>query len=136
MARWARERPLSDWPLKLPADARHAGYRLSDPEARPPKQLFLDWEVSAVDPAAEMFENEVGDGALADRAGVSVPAGRPPGVTPGAAGCCKSVGLHAAGRWPTEGGLRRGGRAGGNSAPGCPLGSPIQRASPPYPRTE
>ncbi|GJF32546.1 hypothetical protein KNE206_52460 [Kitasatospora sp. NE20-6] len=65
LARWARERPLSDWPLKLPTDARHAGYRLSDPETRLPSQLCLEWTVSAADPAAEMFENEVIHEALA-----------------------------------------------------------------------
>ncbi|CAL9434191.1 hypothetical protein SUDANB108_02112 [Streptomyces sp. enrichment culture] len=58
MVRWACERPLVNWPLKLPADTFPGAALLVDPETRLPHQLCLEWEVSAADPAAELFENE------------------------------------------------------------------------------
>ncbi|MFI6803933.1 hypothetical protein ACIBO6_02785 [Streptomyces luteogriseus] len=58
MVRWACERPLVEWPLKLPADNFPGTSLLVDPDTRLPHQLCLEWEVSAADPAAELFENE------------------------------------------------------------------------------
>ncbi|MFF5652556.1 hypothetical protein ACFY8N_29690 [Streptomyces collinus] len=58
MVRWACERPLVEWPLKLPADNFPGAALLVDPDTRLPHQLCLEWEVSAADPAAELFENE------------------------------------------------------------------------------
>ncbi|MFD7553922.1 hypothetical protein ACFV9E_05210 [Streptomyces sp. NPDC059835] len=58
MARWAAERPLGRWPLALPEELRTGDTRLVDPETRLPHQLCLEWEVSAADPAAELFEND------------------------------------------------------------------------------
>ncbi|WCH91210.1 hypothetical protein POD33_03270 [Streptomyces moderatus] len=58
MVRWACERPLATWPLTLPDEARAAEAVLVDPETRLPHQMCLEWEVSAADPAAELFENE------------------------------------------------------------------------------
>ncbi|MEU0651745.1 hypothetical protein ABZ485_05805 [Streptomyces albogriseolus] len=58
MVRWACERPLVEWPLKLPADTFPGAALLVDPDTRLPHQLCLEWEVSAADPAAELFENE------------------------------------------------------------------------------
>ncbi|WP_050793804.1 HU-CCDC81 and SPOR domain-containing protein [Streptomyces viridosporus] len=59
MVRWAGERPLTEWPLKLPAEEFPGASPLVDPETRLPHQLCLEWEVSAADPAAELFENEL-----------------------------------------------------------------------------
>ncbi|WP_328544882.1 hypothetical protein [Streptomyces europaeiscabiei] len=58
MVRWACERPLEEWPLTLPDEGRSGRALLVDPETRLPHQLCLEWEVSAADPAAELFENE------------------------------------------------------------------------------
>ncbi|MFG2952369.1 hypothetical protein ACGF5O_01395 [Streptomyces sp. NPDC048291] len=58
MIRWACERPLEDWPLTLPDEDRAGTAVLVDPETRLPHQLCLELEVSAADPAAELFENE------------------------------------------------------------------------------
>ncbi|MFD8885847.1 hypothetical protein ACFV0H_25525 [Streptomyces erythrochromogenes] len=58
MARWAAQRPLGRWPLALPEELRTGDTRLVDPETRLPHQLCLEWEVSAADPAAELFEND------------------------------------------------------------------------------
>jgi hypothetical protein len=58
MVRWACERPLVEWPLQLPADNFPGAAFLVDPETRLPHQLCLEWDVSAADPAAELFENE------------------------------------------------------------------------------
>ncbi|MEV7439070.1 hypothetical protein [Streptomyces griseoviridis] len=58
MVRWAGERPLIEWPLELPPDNFPGAALLVDPETRLPHQLCLEWEVSAADPAAELFENE------------------------------------------------------------------------------
>ncbi|MFD8809929.1 hypothetical protein ACFV23_00110 [Streptomyces sp. NPDC059627] len=58
MVRWACERPLETWPLTLPDEARAGEAVLVDPETRLPHQACLEWEVSAADPAAELFENE------------------------------------------------------------------------------
>lgn len=58
MVRWACERPLEEWPLTLPDEDRAGTAVLVDPETRLPHQLCLEWEVSAADPAAELFENE------------------------------------------------------------------------------
>ncbi|MGW4170861.1 pPIWI_RE_Y domain-containing protein [Streptomyces chartreusis] len=58
MVRWACERPLATWPLTLPDEARAGEAVLVDPETRLPHQMCLEWEVSAADPAAELFENE------------------------------------------------------------------------------
>ncbi|MEV6974113.1 hypothetical protein [Kitasatospora sp. NPDC093806] len=59
LARWARERPLAGWPLRLPPETRPPGRFLCDPETRLPTQLCLEWEVDAADPAAELIENEL-----------------------------------------------------------------------------
>ncbi|MGI3202757.1 hypothetical protein ACRJ4W_39150 [Streptomyces sp. GLT-R25] len=58
MVRWACERPLAEWPLPLPDEARSGTALLVDPETRLPHQSCLEWEVNAADPAAELFENE------------------------------------------------------------------------------
>ncbi|WP_405581648.1 hypothetical protein [Streptomyces sp. NBC_01092] len=58
MCRWAAELPLEAWPLTLPSESRVGESRLVDKETRLPHQLCLEWEVSAADPAAELFENE------------------------------------------------------------------------------
>ncbi|MGW3316721.1 pPIWI_RE_Y domain-containing protein [Streptomyces fungicidicus] len=58
MVRWACERPLIKWPLELPPENFPGTALLVDPETRLPHQLCLEWEVSATDPAAELFENE------------------------------------------------------------------------------
>lgn len=58
MVRWACERPLAEWPLELAPAIRPDTALLVDPQTRLPHQLCLEWEVSAADPAAELFENE------------------------------------------------------------------------------
>ncbi|GAA0917285.1 hypothetical protein [Streptomyces thermoalcalitolerans] len=58
MVRWAGERPLGEWPLQLPHENFSGTSLLVDPATRLPHQLCLEWEVSAADPAAELFENE------------------------------------------------------------------------------
>jgi hypothetical protein len=58
MVRWACERPLTDWPLRLSPDTFPGASLLVDPDTRLPHQFCLEWEVSAADPAAELFENE------------------------------------------------------------------------------
>ncbi|WP_237751382.1 restriction endonuclease-related protein [Streptomyces sp. AA0539] len=58
MVRWACERPLTEWPLRLSPDAFPGTALLVDPDTRLPHQLCLEWEVSAADPVAEIFENE------------------------------------------------------------------------------
>ncbi|WP_427922831.1 hypothetical protein [Streptomyces sp. cg40] len=58
MCRWAAEVPLEAWPLTFPSDSRVGESFLVDRETRLPHQLCLEWEVSAADPAAELFENE------------------------------------------------------------------------------
>ncbi|MFD5050626.1 pPIWI_RE_Y domain-containing protein [Streptomyces tendae] len=58
MVGWACERPLEEWPLELPRDNFPGTALLVDPETRLPYQLCMEWEVSAADPAAELFENE------------------------------------------------------------------------------
>ncbi|MFG3093599.1 hypothetical protein [Streptomyces sp. NPDC048202] len=58
MVRWACERPLAEWPLELPSENFPGTALLVDPQTRLPHQLCLEWEVSAADPAAELFENE------------------------------------------------------------------------------
>ncbi|MFC5724465.1 hypothetical protein ACFP1Z_30350 [Streptomyces gamaensis] len=58
MVRWACERPLPEWPLDLPDEAKSLTGPLVDPESRLPHQSCLEWEVNAADPAAELFENQ------------------------------------------------------------------------------
>ncbi|MFD7652857.1 hypothetical protein ACFV4N_02610 [Actinosynnema sp. NPDC059797] len=59
LVRWAAERPLSRWPFTLPADQDAGELVLVDAETGSPTQECLEWAVSAPDPAAERFENDL-----------------------------------------------------------------------------
>lgn len=59
LVRWATERPLSQWPFTLPADLDAGDRLLVDAETGSPTQECLEWAVSAPDPAAERFENDM-----------------------------------------------------------------------------
>lgn len=59
LVHWAAERPLSRWPLNLSADLGMGDRLLVDPETGSPTQECLEWAVSAPDPAAERFENDL-----------------------------------------------------------------------------
>lgn len=64
MVRWARERPLGDWPLDLPAELGASDKFLVDKDTRTPTQACLEWTVPARDAAAEQFENLLMEEAL------------------------------------------------------------------------
>lgn len=59
MVRWAAERTLRDWPLALPTDLEAADGYLVDTVTRMPTQQCFEWAISAPDPAAEEFENQL-----------------------------------------------------------------------------
>ncbi|OXM56077.1 hypothetical protein CFP71_14680 [Amycolatopsis thailandensis] len=59
MVSWAMHRPLHEWPFGLPDDLDAADGFLIDPQTCLPTQQCLEWVVSAPDPAAEQYENEV-----------------------------------------------------------------------------
>ncbi|MCP2261363.1 hypothetical protein LX15_005087 [Streptoalloteichus tenebrarius] len=70
MARWASEKPLGEWPLRLPEELTAIEWYLVDAETRVPTQQCLEWVVFAPNVAAEQFENELLGEALArSRAG-------------------------------------------------------------------
>ncbi|GAA2455726.1 hypothetical protein GCM10010191_88700 [Actinomadura vinacea] len=58
MVSWSAERPLAEWPVTLPEELLGGDGLLVDKDTRTPTQTCLEWEVSAADPAAELFENE------------------------------------------------------------------------------
>lgn len=64
MARWAAWRPLGDWPLALPDDLVAADRYLVDRGTGGPTQHCFEWAISARDPAAEQFENQLIEEAL------------------------------------------------------------------------
>ncbi len=66
MTRWAIERPLREWPLDVPADLETADARLVDAQTGAPTQRCFEWAVSAPDAAAELFENQVMEQAIAE----------------------------------------------------------------------
>lgn len=66
MARWAAERPLGNWPIDLPDDWAAADAYLVDNQTRTPTQQCLEWAISALDAAAEQFENELMTGAISE----------------------------------------------------------------------
>jgi len=65
MARWARSRPVTAWPLNL-FDAEVTDEQLLvDPETTTPTQFCLEWAISSPDPTAEQFENLLMNEAIA-----------------------------------------------------------------------
>ncbi|GLY30454.1 hypothetical protein [Kineosporia sp. NBRC 101731] len=59
MSSWATKRSIGQWPFDLPADAEKFDEFLVDPETGVPTQLCREWEVTAPDTAAEIFENDI-----------------------------------------------------------------------------
>ncbi|TKK85376.1 hypothetical protein FDA94_26065 [Herbidospora galbida] len=53
---WCRERPISDWPLDLPADLVSGDDRLLDPLSGRPTELCHEWSERSRDSAAEYLE--------------------------------------------------------------------------------
>ncbi|MDT8916077.1 hypothetical protein [Amycolatopsis sp. PS_44_ISF1] len=66
MARWAAHKPLRDWPLGLPDELEASDGYLVDAGTHAPTQQCLEWVVSAPDPAAEQFENQLMLGAIGE----------------------------------------------------------------------
>lgn len=61
---WCRERPLSDWPLDIPADTVGPDDRLLDPDYSRPTELCHEWANHAPDSAAAHRDREVIHAAL------------------------------------------------------------------------
>lgn len=57
MTRWARIRPVAQWPLDLFDAEVTDDQLLVDPDTGTPTQFCLEWAMSTADPTAEQFEN-------------------------------------------------------------------------------
>ncbi|WP_169775385.1 pPIWI_RE_Y domain-containing protein [Streptomonospora alba] len=64
MARWAREKPLPEWPIRLPEALLPPETRLVDPDTHTPTQHCAEWAVSASSAVSEVYQNSVMRGAL------------------------------------------------------------------------
>ncbi|MFD7578555.1 hypothetical protein [Kitasatospora sp. NPDC059817] len=56
---WCRYRPISDWPLDLPADAVGRTDHLLDPDSGRPTELCHEWADRAADSAANQRDREI-----------------------------------------------------------------------------
>lgn len=61
---WCAERPVGDWPLRLPAEVAGADDRLIDRHTRTPTQLCYEWAVDSPDAGTELFERRLMLGAI------------------------------------------------------------------------
>lgn len=56
---WCRERPVADWPLRLPEDAVAPDHFLLDPDTGTPTELCLEWALRTRDSAGSQYDRSV-----------------------------------------------------------------------------
>ena len=70
---WCAQRPVRDWPLRLPPEQAAHGDRLLDPHTRTPTQLCYEWALRVQDAGTELYERQVMLGAISLCRGAGVP---------------------------------------------------------------
>jgi hypothetical protein len=70
---WCAQRPVRDWPLKLPPDEVAPGDRLIEPHTRTPTQLCYEWALRVADTGTELYEKQVMLGAMSLCRGANAP---------------------------------------------------------------